>query len=348
MSGNAGGFKMNTQQGGQAGTKSRTSGSILSKRTRSFLLRYGSLSALAIIIVVCSILLPNFLTVGNIITILRQVSVVAMISFGATFALIMGGVDLSIASIPGVTGSLVGVLLAGGFPNSLAIICTLAVGLLFGFFNGLVTTKLGVPMFLSGLAISWVARGIDLIITRYQLIYAGIRNNTSFLWLGRGWVGPIPASTVIVTVVFIVMHIIMTQTRFGRDMYAIGGSPDGAASAGINLNKYRRLGLMMSAMFGAVAGIILTSRQGAAITRSGEGYMMDSLLAAVFGTTVLTGGVPHLLGTAVGVIFTGVLMNALTQFAVNQFHQEVIKGVLLLAAVGLSAIGGRVLKVEMK
>lgn len=348
MSGNLGGTKMSMTQGVRAGATWKVSSSVLSARTRSYLLRYGSLSALAAIVLVFSVLSPNFLTLENVVTILRQISVIALIAFGATFPLILGGIDLSIASIPGVAGSLVGVLLAGGCPNILAIICALAVGVLFGLFNGLLTTKLRVPMFLSGLAVSWVGRGVDLIITRYQIIYAGIRDNASFLWLGRGWVGPIPAPTLVAGIVFIVTHIVMTQTRLGRDMYAIGGSPDGAAAAGINLNKYRLLGLIASALFGSIAGIILTSRQGAAITRSGEGLLMDSLLAAVFGTTVLTGGVPHILGTAVGVIFTGVLMNGLTQFAVNQFHQQVIKGALLLAAVTLTAIGGKVLKVEMK
>ncbi|MEW6228316.1 MAG: ABC transporter permease [Bacillota bacterium] len=321
---------------------------VLSTGARSFLLRYGSLLGLLAIILVSSILLPNFLTVGNLLTILRQVAIVALVAFGATFALILGGVDLSIASIPGIAGSLVGVLLAGGFSNVLAITFTLAVGILFGLFNGLVVTKLGVPMFLSGLAISWVARGVDLIITRYQYIYDGIRGNTTFLWLGRGMVAQIPVPAVMAGAILLVTHLVMTQTRVGRNMYAIGGSPDGAAAAGIDMNKYKLVGLAASALFGSIAGILLTSRQGVAIPRSGEGVMMDALLAAIFGTTVLTGGVPHVLGTAVGVVFTGVLMNALTQLAVNPFHQEVVKGVLLLAAVGLGAIGGRVLKVEMK
>lgn len=311
-------------------------------------MRYGSLTALGAIIVVFGILSPNFLTLDNLVTIMRQVSVVALIAFGATFPLILGGIDLSIASIPGVAGSVVGVLLANGLSNPLAIICALVVGIAFGIMNGLLTTRLRIPMFLTGLAVSWVARGVDLIVTRYQIIYTGIRGNTSFLWLGRGWVGPIPAQTLVVVVVFAVTHIVMTRTRFGRNMYAIGGNPDGAAAAGINLSRYRFIGLVACAFFGSVAGVLLTSRQGAAITRSGEGLLMDALLAAVFGTTVLSGGVPHILGTAVGVVFTGVLMNGLTQFAVNQFHQQVIKGVLLLAAVTLTTLGGKVVKIEAK
>lgn len=311
-------------------------------------MRYGSLTALGAIIVVFGILSPNFLTLDNLVTIMRQVSVVALIAFGATFPLILGGIDLSIASIPGVAGSVVGVLLANGLSNPLAIICALVVGIAFGIMNGLLTTRLRIPMFLTGLAVSWVARGVDLIVTRYQIIYTGIRGNASFLWLGRGWVGPIPAQTLVVVVVFAVTHVVMTRTRFGRNMYAIGGNPDGAAAAGINLSRYRFIGLVACAFFGSVAGVLLTSRQGAAITRSGEGLLMDALLAAVFGTTVLSGGVPHILGTAVGVVFTGVLMNGLTQFAVNQFHQQVIKGVLLLAAVTLTTLGGKVVKIEAK
>lgn len=104
----------------------------------------------------------------------------------------------------------------------------------------------------------------------------------------------------------------------------------------------------MSGLFGAIGGILLTSRAGAAVPRAAEGLWLDVLLAAVFGTTVLTGGVPHILGTGVGVLFTGVLLNGFTQFNVHEFHQMVIKGALIVGSVALCTLGGKILKVELK
>lgn len=322
--------------------------STMSRRVKRFLLFYGSLTGLVIISVVFSIIAPNFLTSSNLVTMLRQVSIVGVIAFGITFVLILGGMDLSIAGLPGLAGSLVGVLLARGFGNVLAITCGLGMGLLLGLINGFVATKLRVGIYLSGLAMSWVARGLDLWITQYQVIYEGIRDNKAFLWLGQGMIGPLPTAFVIAAIMFIVLHIIMTQTRVGRNMYAIGGSEDGAAAAGVNITRYRIAGLCISGLFGALGGILLTSRAGAAVPRAAEGLWLDVLLAAVFGTTVLTGGVPHILGTGIGVLFTGVLFNGFTQFNVHEFHQMLVKGVLIVGAVALCSLGGKILKVELK
>ncbi len=334
------------QHGVEGGT--RSAGPILPARVRRFLLCYGSLSGLAIIIIGFGILRPSFLTVGNFVMMLRQLPVVALLALGVTLVLVVGGLDLSVTGVPGVAGSLVAILLGRGYSTVLAVSCGLAVGLLFGLINGIVVTRLRIGIYLSGLAISWIARGIDVMITRYEPLFKGVRDNPSFLWLGRGMVGPIPTQALIVGVVFIGAHIVMTRTRMGRNVYAVGGSPDGAAAAGLNPDRYRLIVLAVSGLFAATAGILAASRQGAAIPLAGQGIWADAVLAAVFGTTVLTGGVPHVLGTAVGAVFTGVLLNGLTQLAVNQFYQDVIKGALLVAAVGLTAIGGKVLKVELK
>lgn len=326
----------------------RQKSKVSSGRVRRFLLYYGSLSALAIISIVFSIIAPNFLTSSNLVTLLRQISIIGIMSFGITLVLILGGFDMSIAGVPGLVGSFVGMLLSQGFGNGFAIACGMGLGLLLGFVNGLVATKLRVGIYLSGLAMSWSARGLDLWISRYETTYKGIMDNDAFLWLGRGMIGPLPTSFVITGTVFIILHIIMTQTKVGRNMYAIGGSVDGAAAAGINITKYRIAGMCISGLFGAIGGILLTSRAGCAIPRAAEGLWLDVLLAASFGTTVLTGGVPHILGTGVGLLFTGVLFNGFAQFNVHEFHQMLVKGVLLVGSIALCSLGGKILKVEMK
>ncbi len=318
------------------------------KNIKRFLLYYGSLTGLLIIFLIFSIIAPNFLTATNAMTMLRQVSIIGVMAFGITFVLILGGLDLSIAGIPGFAGSLVAVLLSKGYGNVFAITCGIGAGMLLGLINGLVATKLRVGIYLSGLAMSWIARGLDLWVCKYECIYEGIRDNTSFLRLGQGMIGPLPTVFVIAFSIFIILHFVMTQTRIGRNMYAIGGSEEGAAACGINIARYRIAGLCMSGLFGAIGGILLTSRAGAAVPRAAEGLWLDVLLAAVFGTTVLTGGVPHILGTGVGVLFTGVLLNGFTQFNVHEFHQMVIKGALIVGSVALCTLGGKILKVELK
>jgi ribose transport system permease protein len=327
---------------------SAPSESSMSKRIRRFLLYYGSVTALVIIVLVFSIITPYFLTAANLITMLRQVSIVAVMAFGVTFVLIQGGLDLSIMGIPGLAATLAGVLLSKGYGTAFSITCGVVAGTFMGLANGLIATKLRVGIYLSGLAVSFIARGLDLWIARYEPIYKGVQDNPFLLWLGRGTIGPLPAMFVVALVLFLVLHLFMTQTGVGRNMYAIGGSPEGAAACGINIERYRIAGLTMSGLFGSIGAILLTARAGMAMSRAAEGLWLDVLLAAVFGTTVLSGGVPHILGTGVGVIFTGVLLNGFTQFNVHEFHQMLIKGLLIVAAVALSAFGGKILKVELK
>jgi len=313
------------------------------ERVRRFLTYYGSLTGLVILILVFGIAAPNFFTTRNIITLLQQASVTGLMALGFTFVLILGGLDLSVGGVPGFAGSLVGVLLAAGHGNVFAIACGMAAGALLGMTTGLLVTKLRIGIFLAGLGMSWICRGADLWVTNYDVIH--IRDNPAFLRLGQGQIGPIPISFLITGCVFIVMHIVMTRTRFGRDMYAIGGSEEGAAAAGINVTRYKLVGFILSGLLGAMGGILLVSRAGAAVPRSAEAVWIDALLSGVFGATVLTGGVPNVLGTGMGVLFTAVLINGFSQLNVNEFYQMVIKGVALISIVGLGSIGGKMLDV---
>ncbi|MEG2263877.1 MAG: ABC transporter permease [Acinetobacter sp.] len=318
------------------------------KTVLSFLMAYGSLMALALIIIVFSFAAPNFLSFSNLTLMLGQISVVGVIAFGATFVLILGGLDLSIMGIPGFIGSLVAVLLSKGIGNIPAIIIGLGAGALIGFLNGFFAVKLRVGIIYSGLAMAWIARGLDLWVSNYGPVFDGVRGNEAFLWLGQGKVGTIPTIFLILVTLFIVLHFTMTKTSFGRNMYAIGGSEDGAKACGINVNRYKMIGLCMSGLFSAIGGILLTAKAGGSMPRVGEGVWFNVLLAVLFGTTVATGGVPHILGTAIGVLFTGVLLNGFTQLNVHEFDQAVIQGILIVAAVFMGSLGGKMLKIDLK
>lgn len=315
---------------------------------KRLLMSYGSMIALALIFIVFSLATPNFLSLSNLTLMLGQISVVGVIAFGATFVLILGGLDLSIMGIPGFVGSLVAMFMSKGMGNVPAIAIGLCTGALLGLINGLFAVKLRVGIIYSGLAMAWIARGLDLWVSNYGPIFDGVRDNASFLWLGQGKIGNFPAIFLIFLALFIILHFTMTKTPFGRNMYAIGGSEDGAKACGIDIDRYKLIGLCISGLFSAIGGILITAKAGGSMPRVGEGVWFNVLLAVLFGTTVLTGGVAHILGTAVGVLFTGVLLNGFTQLNVHEFDQAVIQGVLIVAAVFMGSLGGKMLKIDLK
>lgn len=315
---------------------------------KRLMMSYGSMIALALIFIVFSLATPNFLSLSNLTLMLGQISVVGVIAFGATFVLILGGLDLSIMGIPGFVGSLVAMLMPKGMGTVPAIAIGLCTGALLGLINGLFAVKLRVGIIYSGLAMAWIARGLDLWVSNYGPIFDGVRDNAPFLWLGQGKIVNFPAIFLIFLVLFIILHFTMTKTPFGRNMYAIGGSEDGAKACGIDIDHYKLIGLCISGLFSAIGGILITAKAGGSMPRVGEGVWFNVLLAVLLGTTVLTGGVAHILGTAVGVLFTGVLLNGFTQLNVHEFDQAVIQGVLIVAAVFMGSLGGKMLKIDLK
>lgn len=313
---------------------------------RRIFLYYGSLIVSGIIFIVFSVIAPNFLSVKNVLTILGQVSVIGVMAFGITFVLILGGLDMSVMGLPGFIGSLTAFLITAGYSVPVCVLAGLFTGMIMGFLNGIAATKFKVGILLSGLAFSWIARGMDLWISNYGPVYIPQRH--PFLIIGQGNLGGIPVSFLICLAVFAVLNMVMTKTSFGRNFYAIGGSEEGARASGINIDKYKIIGLTMSGLMAALGGIMLTSKAGASMPNAAEGLWFDVFLSALFGSTVFTGGIPHIAGTGVGVIFTGILLNGFTQFNVHEFHQMVVKGSCIILAVAISAAGGKILKIDMK
>lgn len=316
------------------------------KKMKNILLKYGSMFALVLIFVIFSFIAPNFLTVNNVITILGQISIVGVMSLGVTFVLILGGLDMSVMGVPGFIGSLTLYMQLNGFSIGLSMLVGVLVGGFLGLFNGIIATKCKVGILLSGLSFAWITKGLDLYISNYGPMY--VPRKSVFLILGQGSFFSIPIMFIITFFIFGVLHIIMTQTKFGRGFYAIGGSEDGAIASGINIDRYKIIGLTISGLMSAIGGILLTSKAGASIPSAAEGLWADVFLATLFGTTVKTGGIPHIAGTAIGVIFTGVLLNGFTQFNIHEFDQMVVKGILIILSVAVGAIGGKIVKIDMK
>jgi ribose transport system permease protein len=175
-----------------------------------------------------------------------------------------------------------------------------------------------------------IARGGALVLLIGQPI-AGFKEN--FRWIGEGYIGPLPLPVVVAIIVYIVLHVMMTQTRLGRYTYSIGGNEEAARLSGVNIALHKNVIYAISGLCAAIAGIILTARLGSAQPIAGVGYELDAIAAAVIGGTSLAGGRGTLIGTVVGALIMGVLRNGLNLLDVNPFWQQVLIGTVILAAV---------------
>ena len=220
--------------------------------------------------------------------------------------------------------------LKAGWPLGICLLIGLGVGALVGLVNGVLITKGRLPPFIATLGMMSIARGGALVLLIGQPI-AGFKEN--FRWIGEGYIGPLPLPVVVAILVYIVLHLVMTQTRFGRYTYSIGGNEEAARLSGVNIVLQKDVIYAISGVCAAIAGIILTARLGSAQPIAGVGYELDAIAAAVIGGTSLAGGRGNLIGTVVGALIMGVLRNGLNLLDVNPFWQQVVIGMVILAAV---------------
>ena len=288
---------------------------------------------LLILVIVLSFMSPYFLTIPNILNIIRQVSIIAIVSFGMTMVILTGGIDLSVGSMLAFAGAVsAGMMVNSGFNVFLAILIGLAAGTALGFFNGLAVAKAKLPAFIVTLAMMTVARGFTLIYTDGRPI-SGF--NETFRFFGAGYLGRIPIPVVIMFIFLIVIYILLKKTPLGRYIYAIGGNETATKLSGINTDKIKIAVYALNGFLAAVSGIILTSRLNSAQPMAGEGYELDAIAAVVLGGTSLSGGSGTVIGTIVGALTIAVLNNGLNLLNVSSFYQLVAKGAVILLAVFL-------------
>jgi ribose transport system permease protein len=288
---------------------------------------------LLILVIVLSFMSPYFLTIPNILNIIRQVSIIAIVSFGMTMVILTGGIDLSVGSMLAFAGAIsAGMMVNSGFNVFLAILIGLAAGTALGFFNGLAVAKAKLPAFIVTLAMMTVARGFTLIYTDGRPI-SGF--NETFRFFGAGYLGRIPIPVVIMFMFLIVIYVLLKKTPLGRYIYAIGGNETATKLSGINTDKIKIAVYALNGFLAAVSGIILTSRLNSAQPMAGEGYELDAIAAVVLGGTSLSGGSGTVIGTIVGALIIAVLNNGLNLLNVSSFYQLVAKGAVILLAVFL-------------
>ena len=304
--------------------------------------RGGALVILLALVVAFSLASENFLTVDNLRNILRQYSVPAILAVGQTLVIVSAGIDLSVASTAALSGSVMGVMYAHeGYPEPVALLMGLAAGFAVGAVNGFVITKWHVPDFIATLGAFTAVRGVALLVTDglpvpdYTKAQEGRTVPETVTTLGADSVFGIPLIAVVAAVCALIGWFILSRTTLGRAAYAIGGNREAARVSGVKVERTKWAIYVFSGLMAAIAGFMLTGRQGSANALMGEGMELQSIAAVVVGGTNLFGGEGTIGGTIIGVLIIGVLNNGLNILGVADFWQRVVNGSIIVAVVAL-------------
>ncbi len=292
----------------------------------------------AAIFIISSFASPAFLKVSNLINILRQTAVYAIIAFPITMLIISGVTDLSpgsVAAFTGVAGIVMYVDLttkmgmAPVWAGILAVAYSIILGAIIGYVNGLIITKFKVPAFMATLAMMTSIRGAALLYTGGNVIY----QIGDIAILGRGNILGVPIPVWIMLILFVVFAVLLKKTMYGRYIYAIGGNEEAAVASGINVNKIRHISYVIQGAMGGLAGILLMCRLNTGQPTAGEGYEFDAITGAVLGGTSFTGGEGTMFGTLIGILIVGMINNIFNLLSVQSYYHQILKGVLIVVAV---------------
>ncbi|AWX15913.1 ribose ABC transporter permease [Mergibacter septicus] len=301
---------------------------------KTFLIEQRSLIALLILIFIVSVINPNFFSLDNLLNILRQTSVNAIIAVGMTFVILTAGIDLSVGSVLALTGAIAATLVSLELPISLVVITTLFCGLLLGSISGLIVAKGKVQAFIATLVTMTLLRGITLVYTDGRPINTGFSDSAdTFAEIGSGYLFSIPTPIWLMALVFTIAWYILKHTPIGRYIYALGGNEAATALSGINVNKIKIFVYAISGLLSALAGLIVTSRLSSAQPTAGMSYELDAIAAVVVGGTSLMGGKGRVMGTLIGALIIGFLNNALNLLDISSYYQMIAKALVILTAV---------------
>lgn len=290
---------------------------------------YGTILVFIGIFMMATLSDPTFLTDTNLTNVLRQAVVVSLLACGVTFIIILGHIDVSLGSVMALTGTFAATVMVQTGSITLAVIAGLALGALTGLVNGLVVTLFRIPSFIMTLAMSSVARGAILLYTDGAPV-TGLGN---FKVIGQGSIGPVPISVLILIVVFVVCWVLLSRTRFGRQLYAVGGNERAARASGIRPERVVIKAFVLNGLLCGLAGIILTSRINSGQPAAGVGYEFDAITAVVVGGTSLMGGTGTIPGTLIGAFIIGIINNILNLLNVSSYWQQIVKGLIIALAV---------------
>ncbi|MDE1513995.1 ribose ABC transporter permease [Vibrio sp. dsl-7] len=302
--------------------------------SKEWLIEQKSLIALLLLVVVVSFLNPNFFTVDNLLNILRQTSVNAIIAVGMTLVILTAGIDLSVGSVLALCGAFAASLVAMEVPVLVAVPTALLAGAVLGAISGMIIAKGKVQAFIATLVTMTLLRGVTMVYTDGRPISTGFTDTAdAFAWFGTGYALGIPVPVWLMVAVFASAWYLLNHTRFGRYIYAVGGNESATRLSGINVDSVKIGVYALCGLLAALAGIIVTSRLSSAQPTAGMGYELDAIAAVVLGGTSLMGGKGRIMGTLIGALIIGFLNNALNLLDVSSYYQMIAKAVVILLAV---------------
>ncbi|OAB44271.1 ABC transporter permease [Paenibacillus glacialis] len=309
--------------------------------------RYGAVVVIIGVIAFFSFKLPYFLTYSNFADILGSITIVTFVAIGVTLSLIVDGFDLSVGSTVSIT-TVVAASLMIWYEQPVIVVITISllVGVIIGLLNALLIVKLRIPDLLATLAVMYIVSGLHKTYTQGYNIYnhmefpngtkAPGEMDSTFLFLGQGkWLG-IPFSAILLLIAVILVHVFLTRTKYGRQMYVTGGNAEAARLSGIRVKKVRTLAYVASGLFAAIGGILFASRVGSGQIDAGSPLLMEAVAAVFVGFSVLGAGKPNVIGTFVGSVLIGVLVNGLTMMNLQYFTHDIVKGVVLVLALAVT------------
>lgn len=297
--------------------------------------RVGTLVGLFLLGALLSYLSPFFLTTSNLLNVMEQTAINAVIAVGMTFVILSAGIDLSVGSIAALSGVVMANRLLAGWPLGAAILAGVLTGALCGGFSGLLITRGKLPPFIATLGMMSVARGAALLFTDGRPI-SGF--DESLRWLSTGRILGVPVPVLLTIFLYVLAIVLLNQTRFGRYVYAIGGNEEAARLSGVAVGFHKTLVYVISGVTAALGAVLLTARLNSAQPIAGMMYELDAIAAVVIGGTSLTGGLGTLGGTLIGALTMGVLRNGLNLLGISSFLQQIVIGLVIIAAVLMDSL----------
>ena len=309
----------------------------------SFLARFAPLIFLLVLMLVFAIIEPRFMSSINLFNVMRQVSITGLLAIGMTFVILTAGIDLSVGSLLAFAGLVAAAVAKGGMQDRftvgdntigygwpLAALAAIAVGLLGGLLQGVAIPRLKVPAFVATLGGMSVFRGAALLFAAGGPI-SGFQPN--FTWWGQGQIAGVPVPVIIFLVAAVVAHVVLRYTRYGRRVYAVGGNPEAARLAGVNVQSIIWSVYVIMGFFTGLGSFVLSARLNSAEAVAGTGYELTVIASVVIGGTSLFGGAGSIFGTVIGTLLIGVLLNGLVLMNVNSYIQQIIIGIIIVLAV---------------
>ena len=296
------------------------------RESRSFYCMAG----LVTVVAVFAMYSPEFRTIDNFITVMRQASTLLILSTGLTAVLITGGMDLSVGSTAAFVGCICAQLLKLGVPTVAILPIGLAIGAMVGLLNGFLVAVVRLPSFVATYATNWVVRGLSIIVMSGAVIF-GLPSG--FTWFGVGYVGPVPVIIVIAAIVVAIAYVVLQRTTWGRDIYAYGSNAEAALYSAMNVNRTVFRAFMICSMTAAIGGLLMTARLNAAEAAMGDAYGLQTVAAVVVGGTSMLGGEGGVVGTIVGAILLTVIVNIMNLIGIPSTAQPMVVGVVIIVMV---------------